>query len=104
MVVLYTSLTLALDRTRSPDGSVLWLLGRVDIWRNDASGARDLDIRTGHLTVLTESEYGETTEPVTIRTPTSISSGVGMRAWLGETRFELLSQVRTHVDGRSPQP
>lgn len=83
----------------SADGSVLWLLGEVDIWRNDASGTRDLDIRTEHLMVLTQSEYGETTEPVTIRTPSSISSGVGMRAWLGETRFELLSQVRTHVDG-----
>ena len=88
----------------SPDGSVLWLPGRVDIWRNDASGTRDLDIRTGHLMVLTDSEYVETAEPVTIRTPTSISSGVGMRAWLDETRFELLSQVRTHVEGRSPQP
>ena len=87
----------------SPDGTVLWLLGKVDIWRNDASGTRDLDIRTAHLMVLTTSEYGETTEPVTIRTPTSISSGVGMRAHLDETRFELLSQVRTHVDGRPPQ-
>ena len=86
----------------SPDGTVLWLLGRVDIWRNDASGTRDLDIRTEHLTVLTTSEYAETTEQVTIRTPASISSGIGMRAWLGETRFELLSQVRTHVEGRSP--
>ena len=54
--------------------------------------------------VLTASEYGETTEPVTIRTPASTSSGVGMRAWLGETRFELLSKVRTHVEARSPQP
>ena len=88
----------------SPDGTVLWLPGRVDIWRNDASGTRDLDIRTGHLMVLTDSEYVETAEPVTIRTPTSISSGVGMRAWLDETRFELLSRVRTHVEGRSPQP
>ena len=28
----------------SPDGTVLWLLGRVDIWRNDACG----DPRPGH--------------------------------------------------------
>ena len=88
----------------SPDGTVLWLLGKVDIWRNDDAGTRDLDIRTEHLMVRTTSEYAETTEPVTIRTPASVSSGVGMRAWLDETRFELLSQVRTHVEGRSPQP
>ena len=87
----------------SPDGSVLWLLGKVDVWRNDASGTRDLDIRTEHLMVQTTSEYAETAEPVTIRTPGSVSSGIGMRAWLDETRFELLSRVRTHVHGRAPQ-
>lgn len=81
----------------SADGTVVWLLGKVDAWRNDAAGARDLDIRSERLKVLPDSEYAETTEPVTIRTPGSMSTGVGMRAWLGETRFELLSQVRTDV-------
>ena len=84
----------------SEDGTVLWLLGKVDIWRDDASGARDLHVRTEYLKVLPDSEYGETAEPVTIRTPTSVSTGVGMRAYLDETRFQLLSQVRTNVDRR----
>ena len=84
----------------SADGTMIRLLGKVDIWRNDASGARDLDIRTEHMKVLPGSEYGETEEPVTIRTRTSTSTGVGMRAYLDETRFQLLSQVRTHVDRR----
>ena len=87
----------------SADGTVVLLMGKVDIWRNDASGARALDIRTEHLKVLPESEYGETEEPVTIRTPAGTSTGVGMRAYLDETRFQLLSQVRTHVDRRRPQ-
>ena len=87
----------------SADGTVVLLMGKVDIWRNDASGARDLDIRTEHLKVLPESEYGETEELVTIRTPSGTSTGVGMRAYLDETRFQLLSQVRTHVDKRRPQ-
>ena len=87
----------------SADGTVLLLMGKVDIWRNDASGARALDIRTEHLKVLPDSEYGETEEPVTIRTPAGTSTGVGMRAYLDETRFQLLSQVRTHVDRRRPQ-
>ena len=87
----------------SADGTVVLLPGKVDIWRNDASGVRDLDIRTEHLKVLPDSEYGETAEPVTIRTHTSISTGVGMRAYLDETRFQLLSQVRTHVDGHRPR-
>ena len=87
----------------SADGTVVLLMGNVDIWRNDASGARALDIRTEHLKVLPDSEYGETEEPVTIRTPAGTSTGVGMRAYLDETRFQLLSQVRTHVDRRRPQ-
>lgn len=82
----------------SADGSVLLLTGNVDIWRNDAFGARDLDIRTEDLKVLPESEYGETENSVTITMPSSTSRGVGMRAWLDETRIELLSEVTTHVD------
>ena len=88
----------------SADGTVLLLLGKVEVWRNDASGGRDLDIRTEHLKVLPDSEYGETAEPVTIRMRASTSTGVGMRAYLDETRFQLLAQVRTHVDGRHPNP
>ena len=87
----------------SADGAIVLLLGKVNIWRNDGSGVRDLDIRTEHLKVLPDSEYGETEEPVTIRMPASTSTGVGMRAHLAETRIELLSQVRTHVDRRRPQ-
>ena len=84
----------------SADGTVVKLLGKVGIWRNDDSGARSLDIRTEHLTVRPSAEYGETDEKVTIRTPAHTSTGVGMRAHLGETRIELLSRVRTHVDPR----
>ena len=84
----------------SAGGGVVQLLGKVGIWRDDGSGVRDIDIRTEHLTVLPESEYGETREPVTIRTPATTSTGVGMRAYLDETRIELLSEARTHVDPR----
>ena len=81
----------------SADGSVVVLTGNVDIWRNDESGVRDLDIRAEDMKVLPESEYGETANPVTISMPASTSKGVGMRAWLDETRIELLSEVTTHV-------
>ena len=86
----------------SADGKVVMLLGKVDIWRNDASGVRDLDVRTVDLKVLPDSEYGETAKRATIRTPTSTSEGVGMRAWLDESRLELLSRVRSRVDRRPP--
>ena len=84
--------------TVSADGTLVQLLGKVDIWRDDGSGARDIHIRTEHLTVMPESEYAETSEPVTIRTGATTSTGVGMRTWLDEARIELLSRVTTRVD------
>ena len=86
----------------SADGAVMLLLGKVDIWRNDGSGVREIDIRTEHLKILPESEYGETAKRATIRMPASTSTGMGMRAYLDEARIELLSQVRTRVDRRRP--
>lgn len=79
----------------SPDGEDMLLLGKVHIWRNDSSGNRQVDIRTENLRVLPGTEYGETDERVVITTPSGESQGVGMRAWMGESRLELLSQVRT---------
>ena len=87
----------------SADGATLRLLGQVDIWREDGSGERALDVWTEHLTILPDSEYGETTQPVTILMPSSTTTGVGMRAYFDESRIELLSQVRTHVDRRHPR-
>ena len=87
----------------SADRDVVLLLGRVIIWRNHGPGAREIDVRTEKLKVLPETGYGETGEPVTIRTPTSITTGTGVRVWLHERRMELLSRVRTDVDGRRPR-
>ena len=84
----------------SADGNVVELLGQVDIWREGGSGVRHLDIRTEHLTVLPDSGYGETAQPVTIRMRAGTTTGTGMRAYLDEARIELLSRVRTHVEKR----
>lgn len=79
----------------SPSGDVMLLLGKVHIWRNNASGLKELDIKTEDLRVLPEGEYGETDKPVLITTPTSETRGVGMKAHLAESRLELLSNVKT---------
>jgi lipopolysaccharide export system protein LptC len=79
----------------SADGEVLLLLGKVHIWRDDASGKLDIDIRTRDLRVVTQTEYGETDEPVVIRTRTTESHGVGMHARLAQDRLDLLANVRT---------
>ena len=79
----------------SADDEVMLLLGEVEIWRNSAGGVREVEILTQDLRVLPETEYGETDKPVIIRTPTSETHSVGMRAFLQQRRVELLSQVTT---------
>lgn len=79
----------------SPDGEEMLLQGKVHIWRDSVSGERQLDIHTRDLRVLPETEYGETDEQVIITTPSSESRGIGMRAWMEQSRLELLSQVHT---------
>lgn len=82
----------------SASGDVMLLLGKVHIWRNDENGVKELDIKTEDLRVLPETSYGETDRPVTITTPTSTTTGVGMKAYLEESRLELLSEVRTRYE------
>ena len=82
----------------SASGEVMFLLGRVLIWRNGPDGKLRMEIETEDLRVLPDSDYGETDKQVVITTPHSRSKGVGMRAYLDESRLELLSQVQTVYD------
>lgn len=79
----------------SPGGDEMRLLGKVHIWRDDASGERLVDIHTEDLRVLPDAEFGETDKRAVITTQRSESRGLGMRAWLDERRLELRSQVHT---------
>ena len=74
------------------------LLGEVNIWRNTPEGKRELHIETEDLKVLPREEYAETELPVSISTPESLTLAKGMRAYLDESRMELLSNVRTKIE------
>ena len=74
------------------------LLGQVDIWRNKPDGKPEIHIETEDLKVLPGDEYAETALPVSISTPESFTRGTGMRAYLGESRVQLLSDVRTKIE------
>ena len=82
----------------SADNDVLMLLGKVDIWRNYADGRREIHIETEDLRVLPNEEYAETELPVAISTPESMTRGTGMRAYLDESRVQLLSAVKTTIE------
>lgn len=87
----------------SSGGDVIFLLGPVHIWRDDARGEIQVDVHTRDLRVLPDTSYGETDKPVVIRTPTTESSGVGMRAYLKEDRLQLLSRVHTHYERKADE-
>jgi len=82
----------------SADNDTLMLLGKVDIWRNYPDGRREIHIETEDLRVVPDDEYAETELPVSISTLTSITRGTGMRAYLGESRVQLLSDVKTTIE------
>lgn len=83
----------------SPSGDVVLLRGRVHAWRVSNTGVKLVDIHTRDLRILPETDYGETDKPVTIATADQRTVGLGMRAFLAESRVELMSQVRTNLTG-----
>lgn len=82
----------------SADNRLIDLLGEVELWREGIAGTRELEIETRDLTVHTDAEYGETRQPAVIRTLRSESHGIGMQAFLKESRLILQSQVRTRYE------
>ncbi len=82
----------------SAGNDVLMLLGQVSIWRDRPDGKREITIETEDLRVLPREDYAETELPVRISTPESFTRGTGMRAYLGESRVQLLSEVKTTID------
>lgn len=79
----------------SASDDVMLLLGQVHVWRDNALGVRELEILTQDLRVLPNTQYGETDKRVIIRTPSSETTSIGMRAYLEQRRLELLSRVHT---------
>lgn len=78
-----------------PKADLVLLRGDVRIWRDDQQGMRVVEVLTTELQVITPDRYAQTEQPATIITPTTVSTGTGMRAQLGSNRLELLKDVRT---------
>lgn len=83
------------------DGDEIMLLGAVQIWRTANGEQPELEIETRDLRVLPEEDFGETDQAAIIKTRNSQSQGIGMRAFLKESRIQLLSEVLT-IHGKAP--
>ncbi len=97
------------------DERILRLAGKVNIWREDdpdAAGAADpgiapqeesarrraIDISVEELEIRPATGYAGSDSFVTILTPGSQTQGQGLRVWLNEGKFALLSRVSTRID------
>lgn len=77
------------------------LQGKVVMDRDASARSAPLHVVTRDLTLFTDRDYGETAAPVKITRGRDTIDAVGMQAFLGEGRLELLENV---VGQYHPQP
>lgn len=75
-------------------GALVHLEGKVFIDRPQSPANREIHVITRNLTVHPDQDYAETAEPVRIDSGMSTLRGVGMQAWIDDSRMKLLSKVR----------
>lgn len=79
----------------SSGNEVILLRGEVEIWRLGQGGDRELELFTSELRVLPKEQYAETDNPATIKSRTTTTTAIGMRANFAHDRLELLQRVRS---------
>jgi len=79
--------------TMTDDESKIELAGNVRVIDNSSFDA-PRELRTETMTLFPSSQYAETADPVIFVQALSQLTAIGMQAWLGEQRIELLSEVR----------
>ena len=85
------------------DDDTIVLYGIVKMWEYDDTGSPVLEVSTSHVKVLLDEEYAETDNYATIVTGTAVITGTGMRAYLPESRLEVIKHEKTTINpGSSP--
>lgn len=83
------------------DGTIMKLLGHVEMHRQPNGDVQPMDVVTRDLTTWPKDKKMETAEPATITQQGSILNGVGMRGDLNEKVLELLSDVHSTLQPKS---
>jgi lipopolysaccharide export system protein LptC len=82
------------------DNEVISLHGKVEIWRMDSKGRRELEILTSELRIFPKVQYAETENAAIIKGASTVTKTHGFRANFEHNRLELLEQVRTRYEKR----
>ncbi|MGY2259095.1 LPS export ABC transporter periplasmic protein LptC [Pseudomonas sp. C1C7] len=83
----------------NPGGTEVELIDNVRVKRTDEKN-RDVLITSTRMTVFPQEQYAQTQQPVRIDGAGGVSTGVGMKAYLKESRIHLLSNVRGQYEAR----
>lgn len=83
------------------NNNVILLKGKVRLWQNDASGEQSLEVKTSQARVLMKEEYAETDKYATIITKRATITGTGMKAYLKDSRLEVIKHEKTIIE---PKP
>lgn len=83
----------------NPDGSEVELIDNVRIARTDEK-QRDTIITSSRMTVFPQKQYAQTEQAVRIDGAGGTTTGKGMKAYLKESKIDLLSNVRGQYEAR----
>ncbi|MEX3775525.1 LPS export ABC transporter periplasmic protein LptC [Pseudomonas sp. MYb118] len=83
----------------NPGGTEVELIDNVRVKRTDEKN-RDTLITSTRMTVFPQEQYAQTQQPVRIDGAGGVSTGVGMKAYLKDSRIHLLSNVRGQYEAR----
>ena len=84
------------------NNDVILLSGNVYLHQNDANGNPKLELITEDARILVGEKYAETDKATTLISKKSVTTAIGMRAYLQEQRMEFLNNVRTTIEARDP--
>ena len=80
------------------DDDTILLYGIVKMWEYDDTGSPVLEVSTSHVKVSMEDEYAETDRHATIVTNNAVITGTGMRAFLPQSRLEVIKHEKTTIN------
>lgn len=80
------------------DDDTLLLYGIVKLWEYDEAGRPTLEVSTTDVRVSLDDEYAETDQYTTIVTNHATITGTGMRAFLPESRLEVINHEKTTIN------
>lgn len=83
----------------NPDGSEVELIDSVRVARTDQKNRATI-VTSSRMTVFPQKQFAQTQQAVRIEAGGGVSTGVGMKANLKDSRINLLSNVRGQYEAR----